>query len=87
MKKTFFVVSWISESLGSGTYAGVCGKLFSKREKAEQFLKECLDAEKIDMLTAYEEDEIEVDYECGIVHDNADNYQIRYEINEVEEDE
>lgn len=82
--KTMFTISWLSETSGNETCAGVCPSVFGTREQAENQLRKSLDCEKADMLDRFTEDEIVVDYDKGSIHDAGYNSFIQYEIHEVD---
>ena len=82
--KTMFAISWISESSGNETCAGVFSSVFGTREQAENQLRKSLNCEKADMLDRNSEEEIVVDYDKGIIHDTGYNTFIQYEIHEVD---
>ena len=82
-KKVMFAIVWLSETSGNETCAGVCPNVFPTREQAENCLRESLKCEKADLLDRYTEDEIVVDYDKGVVHDNCYNSFIEYRIHEV----
>ena len=82
--KTMFAISWISESSGNETCAGVFSSVFGTREQAENQLRKSLNCEKADMLDRNSEEEIVVDYDKGIIHDTGYNTFVQYEIHEVD---
>ena len=82
--KTMFAISWISESSGNETCAGVYSSVFGTREQAENQLRKSLNCEKADMLDRNSEEEIVVDYDKGVIHDTGYNTFVQYEIHEVD---
>lgn len=82
--KTMFTISWISESSGNETFAGVFSSVFGTREQAENQLRKSLNCEKADMLDRFDEGDIIVDYANGVVHDSGYNDFVKYEIHEVD---
>lgn len=82
--KTIFAISWLSETSASETCAGVYPTAFATHEEAENKLREMLDSEKYDMLSRYDEEEIVVDYDKGVVYDESFDEYVKYEIHEVE---
>lgn len=84
MPKTMFAISWLSETSGNETCAGVFSSVFGTREQAENQLRKSLNCEKANMLDRFDEGDIIVDYENGVVHDNGYNSFVKYEIHEVD---
>lgn len=82
--KTMFAISWLSESSGNETCAGVFSSVFGTREQAENQLRKSLNCEKADMLDRSSEEEIVVDYDKGVIHDTGYNTFVKYEIHEVD---
>lgn len=82
--KTMFAISWLSESSGNETCAGVFSSVFGTREQAENQLRKSLNCEKADMLDRNSEEEIVVDYDKGVIHDTDYNTFVQYEIHEVD---
>ena len=82
--KTMFAINWLSETSGNEACAGVCPNVFPTREQAETYLRESLKREKADMLDRFNEVDIIVDFDKGVVHDSGYNDFVRYEIHEVD---
>ena len=82
--KTMFAISWLSESSGNETCAGVFSSVFGTREQAENQLRKSLNCEKADMLDRNSEEEIVIDYDKGTINDTGYNTFVKYEIHEVD---
>ena len=83
--KTMFAISWLSETSGNESCAGVFSSIFATREQAENQLRTCLDMEKDDMMSRVTDEEtIVVDYDKGVVHDENYNDFVQFEIHEVD---
>ena len=67
-----YVIKWTSEFCGDENGSGVSKKAFKSEEECREYRKEVLDKKKISWLAdgiVDDEDEVEIDYERGTMHD------------------